>query len=1273
MSRNGKIGKRVAVPVLAVSMVLTSLPFGGLALADGETEVEAIQESVVVPEGNAYGFAGAGGKYYTDYTTLAEEQQAARELAIEEGREGFVLLKNENNALPLKKGGYVSLFGMHSVKLIASTVGSAGGSTGANGIEESTLPGAMEHAGFKVNPKLVDLYNKHNALGTTGNELPVSYYTNAAISTYNGYHDAAVIVLSRCGSEAVDKRTDHVADHSDPTDHELMLDDNEKDLIRHVKEHYQDAPIIVVINSSNILQIPELAEDKATSEFGVDAIFWVGNTGNSSIEALGELIAGEVSPSGRTIEVWEKDFKKGPVWTNFGQQTQNGTDAFFYDENGVTNYATVEYREGIYLGYKYYETAADDKNAEEAGSGDAWYDEQVLYPFGYGLSYTSFDWELDGISADRAITDAHQTITVKVKVTNTGKVAGKDVVQIYANPPYTKGGIEKASANLMGFGKTKLLAPGESDIVTVQFVAQDMASFDWNDANGNGFEGYELENGTYRISARRNSHETVLEEEYTVTEDIFCTVDYTSGAEIAPLFVDDFTSVNDSLLNNMISRATGLTQPAVSSVEDRTIDADTKQMIDDQYTYHSYMDQGYEDWFVNEDGIPAGWKQAESRAEGDVAPISILDMTGVDFSLKIEDGAVVQGDDEGSLAWEAFMNQLTWEEMCSLVRNGGGVQQISAVGVNKIGASETPLQLAGGTMWVCPAILAASFNLDLAEKVGVMMGNEALFKGCSYWQGNAMNIHRSPLSGRNVEYYSQDGVHGGLFAAAVARGVTSKGVTCHIKHMMLNDQESYRDYNGGVFTWATEQVIREIYAKCFEYALKSGNATGVMGSFNRIGYINSQLNGAVKALVHEEWGNRAIFETDAWQGTYCPIDLMVRQGNQQILGSGSSIPVVDLEVGTWDPAQNCVLVSDGGDGVFASQTHYAAVRKAAQEILWNYSNGNGIKNGYAHVEPTVVEFDINTISSRPITFEGMDYLDIALADAPKAEEPGSAEPAGDDTPAGAEGTEDAQGGLPAGFSLGEYGVLTGTSTELGEKTFNVNLTGVDGYLVVSNVPVVIRTVDALHVNGAVETAVGEKVDLTVNAPHYVYGSYMSIPDVFGTDTVSVQPEDDTMVQSSGRVSNGASYAGGWALYNWYWVNKDDVFGSGAEARGRISFYDAQATDARIIEAADVAAGKYYRAFEYGFEVSEEDKAKLSEYGLSAEKVYTSYIGTNGTYDINSAMAITGTASKAGEVEITVTFYCPLVRSFPGGAFPNFQGQTTPLCLKLERTFTITLK
>lgn len=1212
----------------------------------------AVAETVVTPVGNTYGFAGTDGKYYTDYMTLAEEQLAARELAIEVATEGFVMLKNENAALPLDEGSYVSLFGMHSVSLIPSTSGSAAGRTGANGIAESTLQDAMELAGFKVNPKLIDLYTKHKALGTTANELPVEYYSNATISTYNGYDDAAVIVFSRSGSEAKDKQASNVVDHSNPADHELMLDDNEKALIKHVKEYYPEKPIIVLINSSNIFQIPELDEPKATSEYGVDAIFWVGNTGNNAIEAIGKILNGEVNPSGHTVEVWEKDFSKGPSWTNFGQQSQNlnadgsAMDAYFYYEGEATKYATIEYREGIYIGYKYYETLYDD--AAEADKEAAY--SNVLYPFGYGLSYTTFDWELAAPEADLVIDNAHRLMTMQVKVTNTGDVAGKDVVQIYANPPYTVGGIEKASANLVGFAKTDLLQPGESQVVTVEWVAQDMASFDWNDANKNGYIGYELEAGAYEITARRNSHDVVLTETYSVASGIQCTTDYITGQTIEALFVDEFTAVNDSLLNNMISRATGLKQPAAASVEDRTIDAEYLALIDAQYTYRSYMDQGYEPWYVNEDGIPSTWTQDASREEGEVAAISIQEMTGIDFELDIVDGAVVQGEDEGSKKWEAFMNQLTWEEMASLVDNGGGTQAISAVGVAKVGASETPLQLSGGTMWACPPILAASFNLELAEQVGVMMGNEALFKNCSYWQGNALNTHRSPLSGRNVEYYSQDGVHSGKFSAAVLKGITSKGVTCFIKHMMLNDQESYRDLNGGVFTWATEQVIREIYAKPFEYSLKQGGSTGVMGSFNRIGNINAQLNLAMKNLVRVEWDNRAIFETDAWQGTYCPVDLMVRQGNNQVLGSGEAIPAVGLEYGQWDAEGNCVSVSDGGDGTFLSQTHYAAVRKSAQEILWNFSNGNGIKNGYSSLDASVLEFDSYAKQSLAIAYEGVDFQQLALA-------------------AGSE--------LPAGFTLNEGVIASDGTVKEGEWTINVELTGIDGYISLT-APVVIKVVDPIHVSET-ELKIAQAADIEIDAPYYTYNNSVTVNEVY-VNTITDAEGNSVQGQwypGGGRgkegtaKSTGDSIGGSWRILNWYWKDASQLpAGNTYDCVGHLAFADIEATDARYIDTADVLSGNYYKAFLYEFRISDEDVAKLAEYGLSVEKVMTNHAGYQGiNYDVNTGLKITGAPTKAGEVTVTVTVQIPLVM---GSRFPNFYARMSPVVTEVSRTVTLTI-
>jgi hypothetical protein len=598
------------------------------------------------------------------------------------------------------------------------------------------------------------------------------------------------------------------------------------------------------------------------------------------------------------------------------------------------------------------------------------------------------------------------------------------------------------------------------------------------------------------------------------------------------------------------------------------------------------------------------------------------------------------------------MNQLTWEEMASLVDNGGGVQQISAVDVHRIGASETPLQLSGGTLWPCPPIQAATFNEQLIERVGRMIGNEALFKGVAYWQGNAMNIHRSPLSGRNVEYYSQDGFHGGVFAAAVAKGVSSKGVTTHIKHMMLNDQESYRDLNGGVFTWATEQAIREIYARPFEHALKEGNSTGIMGSFNRIGNINSQLNLAMHTLVRVEWANRAIFETDAWQGTYCPLDLMVRQGDNQVLGSGKNLPEIGLEYGAWDADGNCVRVSDGGEGTFLSQTHYAAVRRSAQEILWNYSNGNGVRNGYRDIAPTVLEFDQFARESLPVAIEGIDYQTIELA----------------------QGSE-----LPEGFTL-ENGIIAHDgSNDEGEWAVTVSLAGVDGYLNLT-APVVIRIVEPIHASSDLAALkVGEATDITFDAPYYAYGGYPVVSawyenTITDADGNPVDPVDVEGSRGTTHIAGtGDPVGGSWNIYNWYWKNAEQKLGSGSyDVIGHLAFADIQATDARYIDTADVLAGNYYKAFLYGYSVSEEDQEKLAEYGLTAEKVITSFAGYQGIhYDINSALRLTGAPTKAGEVTFTVTLNLPLVRGL-GNRFPNFNGLASPAVTEITRTVTLTI-
>lgn len=468
--------------------------------------------------------------------------------------------------------------------------------------------------------------------------------------------------------------------------------------------------------------------------------------------------------------------------------------------------------------------------------------------------------------------------------------------------------------------------------------------------------------------------------------------------------------------------------------------------------------------------------------------------------------------------------------------------------------------------------------------------------------------------------------------------------------MMLNDQESYRDLNGGVAVWADEQTIRELYAKPFEYALKSGNSTGVMGSFNRIGNINSQLNGAVKALVRDEWDNRAIFETDAWQGTYCPIDLMVRQGNTQILGSGSNLPVVDLEVGTWSADDNCVLVSDGGDGTFASQTHYAAVRIAAQEILWNYCNSSAIQNGYVVIPATTLNFDRYAPSSQAVTFDGIDYQTVELA----------------------EGSE-----LPEGFTLDNGSISYDGVAAEGEWTVTVNLTGIDGYIT-KTAPVVIAIVDPVHVSQT-NLKVGEEAQVVVDVPSYAYNSVVNLSENYvstlhDADGNPVEGQEYAGFRGTSKTpGTGESVGGNWRILNWYWQDASYLPGGGSyDVMGALAFADIEATDARFLDTADVEAGNYYMAVPYQFTVSEEDVAKLAEYGLQVEKVMTNHAAYQGiNYDVNTAVEISGVPTKSGEVQVTVTLQLPLVASL-GGRFPNFNKLASPCVTEISRTITLTI-
>lgn len=1216
---------------------------------DNQPDVpDKVEEGVFTSQGTNGNYQ-YGGKFYADYSTLEEAQAAAHALAVEIAGEGITLLKNENNALPLAGSETnVTLLGIRTARMIRSGFGSGAG--GGSAIS-NLLGEALEAEGFSVNPKTVELYTREVSQMVEDRvyELGMDSYGPAITNTYASYNDAAILTFSRTGAENYDLSTNNVPGHANEDDHQLMLDDNERALVMHAKEHF--SKVIVLINSSNIMQIPELAEPKTDSNMGVDAILWVGGVGEDGTTAIARILTGEINPSGHTVDLWEKDFTKAPTFTNFGLNTQNKADdgsrldTLYYDKNGnPTKFANLEYREGIYLGYKYYETLYAD--AEE-GAKDAAY-ENVLYPFGYGLSYTSFQWELDGVETTGTISAPNETVTMRVKVTNTGSVPGKDVVQVYFNPPYTPGGIEKAAANLAGFAKTGLLQPGQSETVTVTFVAQDMASFDWNDANGNDFFGYELEAGDYIVSINRDSHEIVDSVTRTVAEGIQCKTDLVTGREIKPVFTGSFASVNDSLLNNMISRADGLKQPAPASLADRTLDDATLADYESQAEYYSYQDKETDPWYV--DKLPSGWNQATSDDEP--LAITLADMAGVPYNEPTinENNEVVLATDADSQKWEEFMNQFTWEELCALPANPDNVvERMGPISYSVPRGGTTPAPTytysdpdgpinAGGIQFPSNPILAGTYNQELALETGRMVGNLLLLNGARGWRGAGADTHRSPFSGRNFEYYSEDGVMGGLIGANVAAGVTSKGIIAHFKHFFSNDQETYRADYGGVFTWATEQCLRENHAKAFEYIVKYGGTIGMMTAFNRIGKWTQTTNYAThELLLNQEWDFKGSTESDAWAKQFVPANLMVRGGDDELLTSDSSFPSCALERGWWDADANCVRVAasaeeyqgyNAGVGTMLSPTHYFAVRKCAQRLLQTMANSAVNNNGFSMLgDGEVVDVVLTKGIYNAVKLGLPETNDVVFTFAEDVAWPDgmsydpqsgilSGVPTGDLTgvPAAQEGGgEDGEAAPPERVPADQV------SATFTADTWVKNMKVLFRFSVQSDI-----TLDGENLtDGQVVTLkAGQGYDATVQADTLTYGSQLPI------------------VNSSNRRIMNAYFA---ADGSWYHRDEDK-------------------------SAADIVTLGDLSYDEAGSSIYSVEVTGLPE-GLSVEKITTMEEGwaNRGAYEVNTAARITGTPSAPGDYEVTITIRVPHVSK---GTNPWMRASGTTMT---EYTQTVTFQ
>ncbi len=851
----------------------------------------------------------------TDDGSISEETAAeAMELVEEIAAEGIVLLKNEDNILPLSDTTTLNVFGW------ASTNPCYGG-TGSGSLNDAydtvTLLQGLENAGFELNTELSDFYTEYQSERPTVGmwsqdwtlpEPPVDTYSDELIENAKAFSDVALVVITRVGGEGADLPTDvsqvTYTNNSDEYEdfeageHYLQLSQTERDMLEMVCENFDN--VIVIYNGANAMELDFINEYEQ-----IKGAIWCPGTGQSGFNALGQIISGEVNPSGKTSDTFVADLTATPTWNNFGSFFYDNTEEFDMTQVGfsgteeVISVSFVNYVEGIYVGYRFWETAAYEGLID--------YDEAVVYPFGYGLSYTTFTQEMS------EITVSDGTITFTVTVTNTGDVAGKDVVQVYYNPPYTNGGIEKATANLITFDKTDLLDPGESQTITISFDIEDMASYDYQDA-----EAYVLEEGDYIISINSDSHNIIDSQTYTLDETIVYDEDNARSSDETAA-TNQFEDAEGEV--TYLSRADGF-----ANYEEATAAPTTYSMTDEQK--EAFLNNGNYDPY-------------EYNNDDDEMPT-----TGADNGLELADLRGLDYDDE---LWDDLLDQLTVDEMDELIALGG----YQTVAIESIGKVQTidcdgPASInnnfsgEGSVGFPSAVMIASTWNQELAKEFGESIGKMADEMGVSGWYAPAMNIHRSAFAGRNFEYYSEDGVLSGMIAAAAIQGAAEYGVYAYVKHFALNDQETNR--TSMLCTWSNEQAIREIYLKAFEIAIKDGGAGAVMSSFN---YIGTTWAGGYSALcqsvLRDEWGFQGFVLTDYF-GVYGYMN------SDQAIRNGTDCMLV-----AYDTDTNHLVDT-------TSATSVLAMRQATKNILYTVVNSRAyateVETGLATWQMAAIAIDV---------------------------------------------------------------------------------------------------------------------------------------------------------------------------------------------------------------------------------------------------------------------------------------------------------------------------
>ena len=833
----------------------------------------------------------------TKYTLSDATVSKANELAKDVQSEAVTLLKNDDSNLPLS-GKKVNVFGWGSTNPVYGGTGS--GSMSKQYKTVSLLDG-MKQAGLKTNTELSKLYTDYRkdrpevgmfAQDWTLPEVPAKQYSDKLVSDAKDFSDEAVVVLTRVGGEGADLPTDMKAkgityknnskDYDDFQKGEsfLQLSKTERDMIDLVTSNFKK--VTLVYNGANTFQFDFLNDYPQ-----IQSVVWCPPAGQTGFSALGEVLAGETNPSGKTSDTFLKDLTKSVSYNNFGkfEYTNMADKAAKYkgftgdDVTAIPGF--VNYSEGIYVGYKFYETVSDE--------GLINYDDTVAFPFGYGLSYTSFDQKLDSVKYKGG------KVTVTATVTNTGDKAGKDVVEVYYNPPYTDGGIEKASKNLAGFEKTKELQPGESQKVTVKFDDDDMASYDYK-----GAKAYVLEKGDYDISIQSDSHHVIDHKAITVKDTVTYDSDSNTHNGDKTVATNQFDDVAGDV--TYLSRADHFANYKEATAAP---------------TNFKMSDKAKETFYNNSNYDPKKFDKDSDK----------MPTTGAKNGLKLSD---MYGKDYDDADWDKLLDQLTFDDMDNLIANGGyGTQAVKSVGKIQLTDADGPASLnnnftgVGSIGFPASTAFACTWNKDLAKQFGEMIGDMAHDMHVAGWYAPAMNIHRNAFSGRTFEYFSEDSLLSGVMASSEISGAKSKGVYSFMKHFALNDQETKRTEM--LCTWTNEQAMREIYLKPFEMSVKEGGAQAVMSSFNYIGNTYAGADSALlQTVLRGEWGFKGFVLTDYFGGYgYQNADQEVRAGNDSMLATTKITNHITDK----------------------SATSVKAMRQAAHNILytaansWQYANG----------------------------------------------------------------------------------------------------------------------------------------------------------------------------------------------------------------------------------------------------------------------------------------------------------------------------------------------